>query len=187
MEFKKASPTEALQAFQLVVKNYQSRGYLPTAPTPKTLLLLTARFCAFIWKMISFSISDSGYMLVAIENHKVVGTVTLEFDPSTLCVDSLFPKELTELRESGKSFVYFGAFAISKEYSCTRTSMRMFKEQWRLLRERGTEVGICVVNPCHCNLYKRFGFRVLAISAEMPGLSQAPAVLLAFHASEIRL
>lgn len=187
MEFKKASPREALMAFQLVVKNYQSRGYLPTDPTLKTLTLLTARFCAFIWKMIRFSISDIGYMLVAIEDRKVAGTVTLEFNPSALSIDTLFPKEMTELRSSGKSFVYFGAFAVSKEYSCTRTSMRMLREQWRLVKERGTEVGICVVNPCHCNLYRRLGFKILAISAEMPGLSQAPAILLAFNASEIKL
>lgn len=187
MEFKKASPAEALQAFKLVVKNYQSRGYLPTDPTLKTFILLTARFCAFIWKVVSFSVSNGGYMLVAIEDRKVVGTVTLEFDPSTLPIDSLFPKEMKELRASGKSFAYFGSFAISEEYSCTRTSMRMLREQWRLLKERRTEVGICVVNPCHCNLYRRIGFKVLAISAEMPGLSQAPAVLLAFNTSEIKL
>ena len=187
MEIKKASIWKAIQAFLLVVKNYQAKGYIPSHTTFKTFFVLFVRFCTFMMKTAFFKFSDGGYTLVAVEDGKVVGTVSLEFNPSTLCIDKLFPKELNAIRSNGKTFVYFGSFAIMEEYNCTRTSMRMLKEQWNLLKSQGTEVGICVVNPCHCKLYQRFGFRVIATSSSMPGLSQAPAVLLAINANEVRL
>lgn len=186
VEFKVANTREAIGAFRLVVKNYQKKGYLPSGNLISFFLVL-ARLCAFMWKTTCFKIWKDGFVLVAVESSKVVGTVTLEFNPSRLSIDRLFPNELKEIRSCGCSFVYFGSFAIDEEYNCTRTSMRMLKEQWRLLKERGTEFGVCVVNPCHSALYERFGFRVIATSDAMPGLSQAPAVLLAVSASDVRL
>lgn len=187
MEIKKASLWEAVQAFFLVVKNYRAKGYIPSPPTIKNVFTLFTRFCVFIAKTTCFMFSDGGYTLVATEESKVVGTVSLEFNPRKLSVDKLFPREMNSLRTSGQTFVYFGSFAVDEEYNCTRISMRMLKELWDLLSVRGTEVGICVVNPCHSSLYRRFGFRVIATSDFMPGLSQAPAVLLAINANEVTI
>lgn len=187
MEIKKASLWEAVQAFLLVVNNYRKKGYIPSPPTLRNIFSLFTRFCVFIAKTVFFMFSDGGYTLVATEEKKVIGTVSLEFNPGRLSIDKLFPKEMNSLRASGQTFVYFGSFAVDEEYNCTRISMRMLKELWDLLRDRGTEVGICVVNPCHSGLYRRFGFRVIATSGSMPGLSHAPAVLLAINASEVNL
>lgn len=185
MEFKVANFVESLYAFFLVVKNYQSKGYLPSTFSLNSAILFITRFCVFVWRYVLFKVRNNICVIVAKEKGKVIGTVSLEFNSSKLCIDKLFPNELKNIRSSGKSFVYFGSFAISSEYSCSRTSMRMLKEQWRIVKNKGTEIGLCVVNPVHSSIYQRFGFKVIATQENMPGLSQAPAVLLSVRTADV--
>jgi len=185
MIIKRACVGEALSAFVLVVKNYQKKGYLSDFLTWKGFLTIVMRFISHVWKMFSFRHGYGGCIIVAKEHGRVIGTVSVEFNPTHTPIDRLFKAQLATIRES--SFVYIGSFATAPSYHCTRLSLRMLRHLWSLIQERTIEQGVCVVNPDHCKFYERFGFHTVSISEEMPGLSCAPAALMVIYRHEVML
>jgi len=185
MIIKRACLGEELSAFILVVKNYQKKGYLSDFLTWKGFSAIVMRCMAHIWKIFSFRNNQKGCIIIAKEHDRVIGTVTVEFNPTHTPIDCLFPVELALIRES--SFVYIGSFAVASTHHCTRLSLRMLRHLWSLIQERTVEQGVCVVNPDHCKFYERFGFHTVSISEEMPGLSCAPAALMVIHRHEVML
>jgi len=181
MEFKNATLPEALSAFVLIIKNYQEKKYLPACSSLGFFSKVVPFFCGLLLKNITFRITKGGRTFVAKEGNKVVGTVSVEFNPAVLCIDKMFPEELLRIRNEGRGFAYIGSFAINTTRTRTRTCMIMMRELETFLRSRKVEVGLCVVNPSHCGLYQRIGFKVIARTSKMDGLDNAVAVLLAIH------
>jgi hypothetical protein len=173
-------------AFVLVIKNYQKKGYIPN-PSLKTFCVLIARFCAFMWKTVTLWRTGAGCVVVAKDKNTIVGTMTIELNPPSLCIDKLFPKELEEIRACGSSFAYFGAFAISCENNCSRTSVRMLRSAEKFLVERNINIGICVIHPNHRRFYEHRGFYFVAQKENMPGYKEAPALLMAINVHEFSL
>jgi hypothetical protein len=178
--------TEAFMAFVLVIKNYQKKGYIPN-PSLKTFCVLIARFCAFMWKTVTLWRTGAGCVVVAKDKNTIVGTMTIELNPPSLCIDKLFPKELEEIRACGSSFAYFGAFAISCENNRSRTSVRMLRSAEKFLVERNINIGICVIHPNHRRFYEHRGFYFVAQKENMPGYKEAPALLMAINVHEFSL
>jgi len=179
MEFKNATLPEALSAFVLIIKNYQEKKYLPACSSLGFFSKVVPFFCKLLLKNITFRITKGGRTFVAKEDNKVVGTMSVEFNPAVLCIDKMFPEELVAIRSKGVSFAYIGSFAVSSRK--TRTCMLMMRQLETFLRSRKVGVGLCVVNPSHCGLYQKLGFQEVARTSGMDGLDNAVAVLLAIH------
>lgn len=180
MELKSATFLEALSAFILLIKNYQEKKYLPSGLSIQFFYKVIPYFCILLWKYIIFKATKGGETFVTKEDDKVVGTMTVEFNSAVLCIDKIFPEELSRIRHEAASFAYIGSFAIRSKNS--RMCLRMIREVENILRDRKIEVGICVVNPSHCSLYEKLGFTAVAKRENMGGLSNATAVLLVIHA-----
>lgn len=180
-----ANLVESVQACILIVRNYRRKGYLG-ATTLRTSLLVAKYLYSFLCKMFLYRDSRKGCMFIAKENNHVVGTLSVDFNPTKLPIDKMFPKEMKSLYRTA-SFVYIGSFAVDATYNCTRLSFRILKEVWTLVTNRGYNQVICVINPDHCKFYSRFGFRTIAIKENMSGLSSAPAALMAINLHEVRL
>ncbi len=185
---QRASLVEAVMAFFLLMTNYQEKGYLSRAITRTNLQTLRNRFRDYMRKAKLFIKDPSqGLLVVAKKNGVVVGTVCAEFNPTHTPIEEVFPDELRELRNSAQSFVYLGSFAVASSYQCTRLSLRMLRDLWSLVKEKGIDIGICVVHPDHSTFYERFGFTVIALSTATPGLRSAPAALLVIKRHAVRL
>ena len=183
-----ASLVDAVQAFILIVRNYQKKGYIPSAMSWKNVRILCSRFCDYIGKAKTFNQDPSQGEIVVVKKFGiVVGTICVWFNPAHTPIDNLFPDELARLRNSTARFVYLGSFAIASKYNCTRLSLRMLRDIWETIEAKGIENGVCVVHPDHVKIYERFGFRVEAISENMLGLAQAPATLMVIKRHEVRL
>lgn len=178
----RASLMESVQACILVVRNYRKKGYLG-ATALRTLLLVAKYLYSFLCKIFLYRDSQKGCMFIAKNHNQVIGTVSVDFNPKKLPIDILFPKQMRVLYREA-SFVYIGSFAVDAAYNCTRLSFRMLREVWTLVLERGYDQVVCVINPDHCKFYSRFGFKTIAIQENMPGLSCAPAVLMAINLRE---
>ncbi len=179
MEFKNATLLEALSAFILIIKNYQGKNYLPACYTFGFFSKVIPFFLKLVWKNITFMITKGGQTFVTKESSKVVGTMSVEFNPAVLSIDKIFPEELMKIRKEEVSFAYIGSFAICSKKP--RTCLQMIREVENILRSKNTKLGICVVNPSHCSLYERLGFQVIARRETMNGLANAEAVLLTIH------
>jgi predicted N-acetyltransferase YhbS len=186
MVIKRASLVDAVEAFILVVRNYRKKGYIDSRITIGNLCALCMRLHSYLWKIFSFRDAQRGYVIVAKKNERVVGTISVEFNPTKLPFEKLFLCELAEIR-SGAPFVYIGSFAVDASCNCTRLSLKMLRIVWKEMQSLETQIGICVVNPNHCTFYEHFGFYTVAIKENMPGLEKAPAALMAIRASDVRL
>jgi predicted N-acetyltransferase YhbS len=183
---QRASIIDGVLAFVLLAKNYQRKGYFRLFSLVD-LCTLARRFCDFVARVHLYNLDPlKGQVVVAKRNNRVIGTVSLSFNPDTTPIDMIFPDELMSLRQSGKSFVYLGGFAVCASVRCTRLSLRMLREVWSTSQTRGIDVGICVVHPDHSGFYKRFGFTELATSI-IPELDHAPCALLVIQRHAVRL
>lgn len=184
MEFRKTSSlAEAFICFRLVVHSYQQRGYLPNTKTVNGALVLLARFIVWVREMVRFKMGG-GYVFVAKDKEKILGTIMVYFSPKKI---PLFGKEFAELRAKSSKIAYLGSFATIESCKCTRTSLKMMQEVKKELLARGIESALCIVHPDHVGLYKRYGFVTKASRKAMPGLKNAPAVLIAVHKESVTI
>jgi predicted N-acetyltransferase YhbS len=177
---------EVVRASILLVRNYQMKGYLATKGW-KSLCACGVFLVNYIMRAWKFSIfPSSGTVVVATNKTSVIGTVMLWFTPRITPIDKIFPEAMALLRKECMSFVYIGSFAVSPEYVCTRVSLRMLRAVLDTVKAKGVDVGVCVVHPDHCTLYKRFGFKEVG-SSTIPGLANAKAALLVVKKQDVRL
>lgn len=184
---ERATLFEAVLAFVLLAKNYRDKGYFCQSLSLVSICTLLGRFCDYIVRVLVFNqYPSSGQVVIAKKNREVIGTVCVSFNPDTTPIDKIFPDELASLRNSNQSFVYLGQFAVASTYRCTRLSLRMLRIVWKVAKQRGTDVGVCVVHPDHSTFYKHFGFTEIATST-IPELDHAPAALLVIKRHAVRL
>jgi len=184
---ERATLVEGVLAFGLLMRNYQRKGYFQSSLSLVNIRTLLGRFCDYIVRVRLFNQDPlKGQVVVAKKNGLVIGTVCLSFNPHTTPFDKIFPDEFAHLRTCGETFVVLGQFAVSSSYTCTRLSLRILREVWRVAKSKGVDKGICVVHPDHSRFYERFGFTVIATST-IPELDHAPAALLVIERHAVRL
>ncbi len=184
---ERASNLDGFMAFIVLMINYRDKGYFPATKTWKNVCTLLDRFCEYMSRVRIFFLDPSlGQVIVAKKYGIVIGTVCAWFNPRITPIDDIFPDELTALKNSDKSFVYLGNFAVAPKYKCTRISLRMLQLAWSTAQYQGIDVGICVVHPDHCTFYERFGFTKVA-SSTISDLGHAPAALLVVYRHDVRL
>lgn len=179
LKIKIATREEAEQGFKLMVPKYQGMGYIPHDDHSVQL-----RHTEYLAKLDSMEKGQDGWVLVAKDDNKVVGTVMVEFGTRKLCIEELFPETLRLLRSVGTKFVYFGSFAIADDYNCTMLSMQMIQELDSLLR--GAQIGLCVVSRKHQRRYERCGFVFVARKDNMTGYQEAEANLMSIRACDLQ-
>ena len=174
-------------AFILLMTNYRRKGYVSSPRSWKSLCTLCSRFRDFMQRVHRLNQDPLQGQVVVVKKHGlVIGTVCVECNPPRTPIDDIFPDELASLCNSNQSFVYLSSFAVGSSYRCTRLALRMLRHIWSSVKEKGFDVGICVVHPDHASFYKRFGFTEIAVS-NISGLNQAPAALLVIKRHDVRL
>jgi hypothetical protein len=182
IEIKVATTQEEVEAaFFLWMRNYQEKGYLPSSIGFRIVELMRLG-CITKWN--EFKEHNTGFVLVVKDGESVVGTLTVEFDSDKLPVADLFPEVINKLRATSSKLVYFGSFAIKKEQPGISLLVGIFRKLDELLKD--AELGICVVNPCHLNIYRRMGFVTEDERENMPGLHNAKAILMSASAATMR-
>lgn len=132
----------AMQAFRLLYENYAAQGYVAQ----------TASRIHFS----PFQLLPEARILGICEGPKVTATLTQVVDSETagLPMDSLFRKELDELRDKGRRLVELCAFA---SYNAKSPRLALQLQRTGIRRALAMEAtDLCImVNPRHAPYYKR--------------------------------
>lgn len=157
---------EWLAAYRLAYENYLRKGLVSEnvfgiRVTPYHLLPETTTFVSF-------------------QNHEQVATVTLIGDSSEgIPMESIFPKEVAKIRDSGATFGEVSSLA--SRPMATKEFLQVYLKLMRLMAQYARSVGmerfLIVVHPRHVPFYKRMmGFRVIGEARSYPTVCGAPAV-----------
>jgi hypothetical protein len=126
--------------------------------------------------------------LLAVRDGETIGTITVGFDgDSGLCVDDLFPEEVSALRRDGASVCEFTKLAVETTACSKQVLASLFHVAYICAhRLKGYDSLLIEVNPRHVRFYNRMlGFR----AASAPRLNRrvdAPAVLMCVDFSHVR-
>ena len=181
MQHKKATLAEAFQGFRLVVRNYQQRGYLPRQKTLKGVFVLFARLLVWLYEILQFKVTGNGCVFVAKDEKKVVGTITIYFNPKNI---PLFNEEYRGIKAQSSKIAYLGSLATADSCRCTMTSIQMMGVVKKFLEESRIRTMVWIVHPNHAEFYRKYfqrsGYKFFPEAhGSMPGLDNAPAVLIA--------
>ena len=91
---REASHVDALFAFFLLVRNYVAMGYLPIAPSIENFKKYRKILLGFLKKE-----DATDKTLVAKEGAKVVGTISYWVRDGVLPIETMFAKELLNIRK----------------------------------------------------------------------------------------
>lgn len=158
------SPALVEQARGLVERRYREMGYLG-ADEP------------YRW-------SPGAFPLVALQEGKLVGTLSMIVDQGRLPVEEVFPAEVRALREKGLRLVEVGAFAADPESPSklqTHSTLTLVDVSVETLRRSSShDLALIAVHPHHAGFYeRRIGAqRVTEEVRGHPKVKDSPAVLL---------
>jgi len=144
----------------LINRRYSWRGYgVPSLPDADTLDRIT---------------------LVASDEDTTIGTLSIGFDGAEgLFVEELFPREVRDLRDSGRSICEFTKLAMDAVIGSKRVLASLFHVAYiYAYRIKGFDCLLVEVNPRHVRYYERIlGFKVMGPERTNRRVN-APAVLL---------
>ncbi|MEI7970133.1 MAG: hypothetical protein WCJ69_14215 [Betaproteobacteria bacterium] len=152
-----------LEAAELVRARYEWRGYVTRSIRTDAL-----------------DAKRGATTLVALQQDRVVGTMTLGFDgPYGLWIDQTYPEEMRNARAEGKALVELTRLAVVSSADSRDILSSLFALAYRVGRQtRGATDLFIEVNPRHVSLYRKlFGFTT-ASDIRVCGRVKAPAVLL---------
>jgi len=123
--------------------------------------------------------------LVASDDDTTIGTLSIGFDgTSGLLVEELFPDEVQDLRDSGRSICEFTKLAMDSVLGSKRVLASLFHVAYiYAYRVKGFDCLLIEVNPRHVRYYEKIlGFRVIGPKRTNRRVN-APAVLMALDFS----
>jgi hypothetical protein len=132
---------------------------------------------------------DKRITLVAVGHDEMIGTISVGFDDDDgLCVDGVFPEEVSALREEGRRICEFTKLAMDGVVRSKRVLASLFHVAYIYAhRLKRFDSLLIEVNPRHVRYYERMlGFKVVG-SRRLNRRVNAPAVLLCLdfsHAHE---
>jgi hypothetical protein len=119
--------------------------------------------------------------LVAIENDRLAGTMTLTLDgPNGLPTDESYPVETAEQRENGRPLASCWRLATTWDcHSAHHVSSSLMHAMVRVAMDLGEPTVLMECHPRHVSYYRRrFGFESIGTHGETAGLRNAPSVLM---------
>lgn len=155
---------DLLASDHLVRRMYAWRGYLTTPPQHPLALLR----------------SSDRATLVAWQNGELAATLTLSRDNEHgLLCESLYPKEISELRAKQVKICEFSRFAVDPEFRSPKLLDSFFRAAYHFTRSQlGATDAVVEVNPRHSRYYEReLGFASIGPRRVCPRVD-APAILL---------
>lgn len=161
---------------------YTKKGYLSEKEGSKKIFrLLTATM-----RRLTDSFVQRVVTIVAFEQERAVGTLTVYKGRRKLPIDECFHEVISPLRNRGERITYLGEFATNEEFrDKARLSGLLFQEAVKIGQASGTTLYLCVVHPHHVKLYKRLGFTEIGRASSISGLTNAPAVLLQLESKKL--
>ena len=172
----KKGPMQALRAFTLLDTRYQEEGYVPKHTGPLEETFFFWRFLVFYWKLITIV---SSLLVATDEKGNIQGMLSVSiFRKWRTPFGTSFTSQISFIQKSHRRLVYVGSFATSHDVSCTKTALRLISTIKKVSLNLHADACICIVNPKHVPVYRKFGFTLVAETVCMKGLKNAPGVLM---------
>lgn len=172
----KKGPMQALDAFTLLDTRYQEEGYVAKHTGFLEETFFFWRFLVFYWKLLTIV---SSLLVATDEEGHIQGMLSVSiFKKWRTPFGRSFKAQISSIQKSHNRLVYVGSFATSHDVSCTKTALRLISTIKKVSLNLNADACICIVNPKHVDVYKKFGFRTVAETSCMQGLRNAPGVLM---------
>lgn len=172
------------RAVQLQTEVYRESGYLPKHKPPHKPVFP---------KKVNTGVDEIVYLTglqdTAFPTEQLIGTISLTIGAVSTCCAALrsFPIYFQRLCSEKRKFLYIGSLAILPRYRPHRgVVMSLIQATMDEAVEKRAERVLCVVHPKHLSFYtKCLGFIEIDQCKNMPGLINAPAILLEAAVSEV--
>ncbi len=165
--FPARTENERRKALNLTSKIYREEGYLSGTEE-------NSDFEKYI-------LEPSTKVFIASKNNKVFGTVSIVTDSEKLGLpmDSLYKKEVDEIRKLGGKIAEVTQLALEKETddkTKSLSTLSLFKLVIQYAKYKSIDYLCIAINPKHDTFYKRVGFKELGELKYYPSVNNAPAL-----------
>jgi predicted N-acetyltransferase YhbS len=119
----------------------------------------------------------------------IVGTISGKFYRDGIPYHHVFRDELLRIRARSKRMVHCGSFAVCRQVrqaGIRSIGLALIGEMVVHTCAKLVDTVTIIVNPGHVGFYLRLGFTQVAETEVMPGLTNAPAVLLAVNGTALQ-
>lgn len=160
------SATEVVEAWQLLYRSYVDAGYI--RPNP------------FELHTVPEAVGPQSLVMLAFQNDLPVSTITAMADSTRgLPLDSVYPRELDEIRASGSLMVEVGLFGCIDEKSTFATVFDLMRYTFFYAIMLGADEMICGIPPRRVGLYERMlGFEQLGAIKSYSTVKNNPVALM---------
>ena len=162
------------QAFKLVYQSYYDAGLAVDTPSGM--------------RLTPFHLVPTTEVLVAKLGDTVTSTISMFGDGYLgLPMQSMYPREIAELREQGVRLAEIGSLADRRDSPIRfiETMAEMSRLLVQVARNRGIDAFVVATHPKHARLYKRvMGFRQIGELSDCPYANGNPAVALVLKFDE---
>ena len=139
--------------------------------------------CGYGSQTAEVQLGNNDVVLVAeAESAEVVGTISGQYYKDGVPAHQVFRDEILHYHAQSRLLAHCGSFAVCRSIrpaGLRSIGLTLISEMVALASANYVDTVTIIVNPVHVDFYVGLGFEQVAKRTEMPGLTNAPAVLLA--------